>query len=104
MAVMPERPARIFSQAPESPVPTGETMPIPVTTTRRLGMARMVDDETVRDKARANRPGKPQARPDGLLLQMRVDVIDGLLHGRDLLCLFIGNLGFEFFFQRHHQL
>src|SRR4051812_43882149 len=32
------------------------------------------------------------------------DVIDRLLNGRDLLCVFIRNFGFEFLFKRHHEL
>src|SRR4030066_1669491 len=37
------------------------------------------------------------------LLLVRVDVIDGLLHGCDLFGLFIRNLAIEFLFQRHYQ-
>ena len=35
---------------------------------------------------------------------MRIDVVDGLLHRRDLLGLFVGDLGLEFLFERHDQL
>ena len=35
---------------------------------------------------------------------MRRHVIDGLLHGRDLLGVLVGDLGLEFFFQRHDEL
>jgi hypothetical protein len=36
MRVMPEAPARMFFQASGTPLPTGEMMPSPVTTTLRL--------------------------------------------------------------------
>jgi hypothetical protein len=39
MRVTPERPARIASHAAGTPMPTGDTMPRPVTTTRRRAMA-----------------------------------------------------------------
>jgi hypothetical protein len=39
-----------------------------------------------------------------LFLEMRVDVVDGLLDSRYLFCVFVGNLGFEFFFEGHHEL
>src|SRR5487761_1945730 len=35
MGPIPERPATMFSQAGATPMPTGDTMPRPVTTTRR---------------------------------------------------------------------
>jgi hypothetical protein len=40
IATMPERQARMLSQATATPVPTGDTIPIPVITTRRLDMSR----------------------------------------------------------------
>ena len=33
-----------------------------------------------------------------------VDVIHRLLHGRDIFCLLVWNLGLEFFFEGHYQL
>jgi hypothetical protein len=39
IATMPERQARMLSQATATPVPTGDTIPIPVITTRRLDMS-----------------------------------------------------------------
>src|SRR5690606_23469820 len=39
-----------------------------------------------------------------LLLAMRADVIHSLLNRRDLLGFFVGNFGFEFVFERHHEL
>ena len=34
---------------------------------------------------------------------MGLDVINSLLHRGDLLGVFVGNLGFELFLERHHQ-
>src|SRR5690349_20532503 len=59
-------------------LPTAQIMPIPVTTTRRLKLLRS--------------------------LRVRVDVIDGVLHGADLLRVLVGNLDLEGLFERHHQL
>jgi hypothetical protein len=38
MVAIPERAASMFAHEAETPIPTGDTMPIPVTTTRRLDM------------------------------------------------------------------
>ena len=38
-----------------------------------------------------------------LLLEVRVDVVNRLLDGSDLLGFLIRNLAFELFFQSHHQ-
>src|SRR5207344_552910 len=39
-----------------------------------------------------------------LLLEMRVDVVDGLLDGSDLLGLLVRDLALEFLLEGHHQL
>ena len=39
-----------------------------------------------------------------LFLEMAADVVDRLLHCRDLLGFFVRNLGFEFLFEGHHKL
>src|SRR5215831_15589475 len=86
---MPDLPASTLSHASPTPIPTGDTMPRPVMTTLRL----------------AN--GIPCAGTYDLLeslLEMGLDVIDSLLHGRDFFCFFVGNLALELFFERHHQL
>ena len=109
---MPERQARMFSHAAAEPTPTGEMMPIPVTTTRRLAMAAygtcgFAKQDAQRSRAaasRSNEAGQCRPAPLGLLLLVRIDVIDGLLHRRDLLGLFVGDLGFELFLERHDQL
>src|SRR6185312_4157066 len=130
---IPDRPATIVGQASATPSPTGETMPSPVTTTRRMsgvssqrtdgpevsgGTARgAVPARCMRDIARIlssvlclltseGTALRAHARRvyEALFLQMRTDVVDRLLHRGDLLGVVIGNLGFEFLFERHHEL
>ncbi len=64
-------------------MPTGETIPSPVTTTLRL------------DKL------TPEPAQD---FCVRLDVVDRLLDRRDLLRLLVGDLGLELLLERHHQL
>src|SRR5438067_9260870 len=79
MRVIPGVPASALSQASWTLLPRGQTMPRPVTTTlRRLTY--------------------------GLSLGVRLDVIDGLLDGGDLLGFLVRNLGLEFLLERHHEL
>src|SRR5689334_23191252 len=78
MRVMPGVPASAFCQASATVLPIGQTMPRPVTTTRR--------------------------RVTYLGLGVGLDVVDGLLDGRDLLRFLVGNLGLELLLERHHQL
>src|SRR6266404_5862548 len=83
MRVMPPVPASAASQACATLLPSGLTMPRPVRTTlRRLTSS------------------------GGLAsgLGVRLDVIDGLLHGGDLLRFLVGNLGLELLLERHHEL
>src|SRR5581483_11792816 len=103
---MPERPARIASHAVATPMPTGETMPRPVTTTRRRFM-RMSAEGRGRRVTRALAVWRARRRPATgrvLLLDVRADVVDRLLHGGDLLGLLIRYLGLEFLLERHHEL
>src|SRR6266850_6939862 len=86
MRVIPEVPASALSQASWTLFPRGQTTPRPVTTTLRRF--------TYLWKGLT-----PQ-----LTLGVRLDVIDGLLHGGDLLGFLVGNLGLELLFQRHHEL
>src|SRR4249920_1079188 len=79
MPVMPDRPATTLCHASSTVLPTGLTMPSPVTTTRRW------------DKLR-------------LLREVALDVVDGLLHGGDLLGVFVRDLGLELLLERHHEL
>src|ERR1700753_2385606 len=74
---MPLRPPKMFDKAPATSLPTGETIPRPVMTTRRL-----------------------LNRGSGLAL-VRIDVIDRLLHGGALLGVFVRNFRLEFFLERH---
>src|SRR3974390_3122272 len=87
MRVMPGLAATMFPQACSSELPTGLTMPSPVTTTRR------------RLKSRAPSIAANASR----LLAVRHDEIDGLLHRGDFLGFLVRNFRFEFFLQRHHQ-
>src|SRR6478735_8836868 len=114
MRSMPERPATIADHASSTPMPTGETMPRPVTTTRRRDMLTLLNSGTLRLGAvqalgkapcrdpSGEPPGSPRAKE--LFFQVGADVIDCLLHRRDLFGVVIGNLGFEFLLERHHEL
>src|SRR5579871_1964647 len=88
MRVIPGLAATMLDHASSSVLPTGLTMPSPVTTTRRR-----VKSGTSKLNVRGSR-----------LLAVGHDEIDRLLHGGDLLRFFVGNLGLEFLFQRHHEL
>src|SRR5881394_3638711 len=84
MRVMPDLPASAFAHASATPLPIGQTIPRPVTTTRRRFMF--------------SNSGKNSGLGVGL------DVVDGLLDGGDLLGFFVRDLRLELFFQRHDQL
>src|SRR5215469_10327863 len=83
---MPDFPANIASQFFSVPVPSGEIKPVPVMTTRRSATV------------------SPLQPPDQPSLLVRVDVVDRIAHGLDVLCLLVGDLHLELFFHRHHQL
>src|SRR5688500_13133308 len=70
--VMPGVPASARSQASETVLPIGLMIPSPVTTTLR----RVTEDFA-------------------LCLRVGLDVVDGLLHRRDLFGFLVGNLGLE---------
>src|SRR3954463_7644445 len=78
---MPLLPASMASQFACVPMPSGDTSPTPVTTTRLL-----------------NQP------PELLLLAVGLDVLDGLLDARDLLGVLVRDLDPELFLERHHEL
>src|SRR6185503_938788 len=86
--LMPDLPATIAAQASLTELPTGQTVPSPVTTTLRL------DNST---------PCQESLRAL-LLLQVRVDIVHGLLHRGDLLGFFVRDLALELFLQSHDQL
>src|SRR3954471_2256328 len=80
MRVIPEVPASALPHASWTALPRGQTTPRPVTTTLR------------------------RLTEGGLRLGVRLDEVDGLLDGGDLLRLLVRNLGLEFLFERHHEL
>src|SRR5579862_4120669 len=84
---MPLSPRSTASHADATVLPTGDTTPRPVTTTRRL----------------------LTTSPNGLVLKSGlaatlVDVVDGLVDRRDLLGVLVRDLDFKFFFECHYQL
>src|ERR1700748_900940 len=83
----PLLPAMSPCQFASVPIPSDDTRPMPVTTTRLF---------TICLRARSS---------NGLLLGFRVgvDVFDRLLHARDLLGILIGNLDAELLFEGHDQ-
>src|SRR5687768_5852369 len=98
MGAMPLTPSTTLRHAESTVLPTGEMMPRPVTTTRRLLKA-----APVYPRGQETRPARPATRTaderragensgdrSGFGAPI-VDVGDRLLHGRDLLGLFIRN-------------
>src|SRR5580765_309156 len=79
----PLRPESSASQFADVPMPTDEIRPTPVMTSRLVTSPRF---------------------PGLLLLRVDLDVLDGLLHARDLLGILVGNLDPELFFEGHHEL
>src|SRR5690606_37972953 len=85
MGPAPDRPAMAPSHSASTPTPSGETAPIPVTTTRmRWGVI-------------GGGPGKAAS-------ELAVDHVDGLADGVDVLRLFVGDLDAELVLERHQQL
>src|SRR5690606_24113418 len=80
---MPDRPARMLVQACGMSLPTGLTIPRPVTTTLRRVMS--------------------SAAPEGSSLRVGLDVVDGLLDAGDLLGFLVRDLGLEFLLERQHE-
>src|SRR6266550_5692641 len=74
-------PARIASQFASVPMPSDDTRPMPVTTTRRLLVMSLLFGFSV-----------------------RLDVLDGFFHARDLLGILVGNFDPELLLERHHEL
>src|SRR5262249_10004604 len=75
---MPLRPEPSAAQLASVPMPSDDTRPIPVTTTRRVLVMSL------------------------LFLAVRLDVLDGFLDAGNLLGVFVGNLDAELLFERHH--
>src|ERR1051326_876083 len=84
MAVMPDSALISRFQTCLTPRPSGQTMPMPVTTTRRM----------VASLSRV---------PVAGLLILLLDVIDGVLHGGDLLRRILGDFDVERLLERHHE-
>src|SRR5690348_10962619 len=110
IGAMPLTPLTTLDQALSTVLPTGEMMPIPVTTTRRLlKRCSGLSSNGCRRRLLRRRRGADSAarlpcdRRSGLGAPV-VDVVDRLLDGGDLLGLFVRNLDLELFFQGHHQL
>src|SRR6185503_13638413 len=74
-------PARIASQFTSVPMPSDDTRPMPVTTTRRLLVMSLL-----------------------FVFSVRLDVLDRLFDARDLLGILVGNFDPELFLERHHEL
>src|SRR6188472_346939 len=81
MGPIPLWPARSACQLASVPMPTDDSSPTPVTTTRLL-----------------------KSPPALLLLRVALDVLDGFLHARDLLGVFVRDLDAEFLFEGHYEL
>src|SRR5262245_12554440 len=77
MGAMPDVPAVTAVHVSSTPIASGVTSPIPVTTTLRAFMLR---------------------------LRVRLDVFDRVFHGLDLLGVLVGDLDAEVLFERQHQL
>src|SRR5579864_3885566 len=89
MVVMPLTPATRFFQLSSVPMPSAQTSPTPVTTTRR-----------VNDSSSPMRWSCPAALlPFGVF----VDIVDGVFDGGHLLGVFVGHFDAEGFLEGHHQ-
>src|ERR1700758_2647243 len=89
MQATPLTPARRFFQLSSVPMPSAQTSPTPVTTTRR-----------VKDSCSQMRWYFPAALlPFGVF----VDILDRILHGRHLLGVLVRHFDAKRFLERHHQ-
>src|SRR5690348_3207201 len=87
MGAMPVRPPTMFAQPSSTELPTGQTSPRPVTTTRRRSIETCVGERW----------------PSGRLLVLG-GVVDRQLHRGDLLGFLVWNLDAELVLERHHEL
>src|SRR5690606_9319343 len=94
---MPERPSQTLRHAVSKSLPTGDTIPRPVTTTLRLLMG------GERKERRHQRNAAPLGNGSGFAATGG-DVIDRLLDRGDLLRFLVRNLGLELLLEGHHQL
>src|SRR6476660_5451195 len=77
----PLQPALRACQLASVPIPSDDTRPMPVTTTRRVLVMSLLFG-----------------------LCVRLDVLDGFLHAGDFLGILVGNLDAELLLERHHEL
>src|SRR5436309_5424952 len=100
MADTPLWPAHSACQFTSVPIPSDDTRPMPVTTTRLFGIL-----FSSSEPAEGSRPRADPCAGRGLFLRLgvRLDVLDGFLHARDLLGVLVGDLDAELLFERHHQ-
>src|SRR3954469_12013334 len=104
MRVTPLVPARTPAQVSLVPMPSADTSPMPVTTTRLLklnasGVA-MFDLQSAMSTGIANRKSKMSF----LALRVRLDVVDGFLDAGDLLGVLVRDLDPELLLEGHHEL
>src|SRR5688500_457989 len=138
MGPMPERLLTMPSHVVARSLPSGDTAPMPVITTRLFDMKHSercagrtgrIAIQTPRHGARGSKTRGRRTRPrsgfhgspatmvseanhrsrccrlrDTSGLDVRLDVVDGLLHRGDLLGFFVRDLALELFLERHHQL
>src|SRR5262245_19630257 len=98
---MPLRPAVNAVQFASVPMPSDDTNPIPVTTTRRFDLSFRIRGSCPGPGIRGPFPGGSRSL---LALGMRIDVLDRFLHAGDLLGVLVGNLDPELFLKRHDEL
>src|ERR1051325_2705268 len=87
MRVTPLVPARTADHVSLVPIPTADTSPMPVTTTRLFKI-----------------PPGPLLNSSLLLLGVRLDVVDGFLDAGDLFGVLVRDLDPEFLLARHDEL
>src|SRR5262249_13782331 len=95
MPLFPSTSARQFSS---TPIPSGVTRPMPVMTT----LCMLSFWSKVRPTA--SRTGQAPAPSGYLLLDVGLDVVDGILDGLDLLGILLGDLDVERLLERQNQL
>src|SRR5258706_11240006 len=101
MGPMPLSPRNAAAHASITVLPSGQTMPRPVTTTRRLLNLQTCQLHSWRRSAlKAGLP--PSGKGSGLAATFG-DVVDGLLHRGDLFRVLVRNFDLEFLFQGHDQ-
>src|SRR5262245_30052234 len=98
---MPLWPAVNPVQFASVPMPSEDTNPIPVTTTRRFDISVRIRGPFPGQGIRGPTPGGSRSL---LALGVRVDVLDRFLHAGDLLGVLVRDLDPELFLERHNEL